>query len=230
MGLTLTATKNTIMKPYPLLILTFLCLTTLASAQRTEVGILRGFSAYSGDIHTSEALPLGQLKSSFAAFGRFYITEKTAIRPGILLANIAATDESSNLSFSSPVFETQLVAEHHIWNSPESRFGLYFFGGLALFHFNPTGGAATTNPDLQSLAPTDQIPAEETVQNGNWQVSLPFGAGAKYYLSPRMSLGLELGARKTFTDFLDNTGGSENLDGRRDWYFVGGVTATYRLF
>jgi hypothetical protein len=37
--------------------------------------------------------------------------------------------------------------------------------------------------------------------------AIPFGLGVKYALSDRINLGLELGARPTFTDFLDDVSG-----------------------
>ena len=39
-------------------------------------------------------------------------------------------------------------------------------------------------------------------------ISIPFGIGVKYALSDKINLGLEMGARRTFTDFLDDVSGT----------------------
>jgi hypothetical protein len=64
---------------------------------------------------------------------------------------------------------------------------------------------------------------------------LPFGGGLKANLGKRLSGGIEVSARMTFTDLLDgvvNLGGDEVQTpiGNNDWYMFTGVFLTYKIF
>jgi hypothetical protein len=64
-------------------------------------------------------------------------------------------------------------------------------------------------------------------------VAIPAGIGIKYALSPRWNLGLEAGARKTFTDELDHlVNQNAFIDNRhtKDWYFYSGVSVSYTFY
>ena len=64
---------------------------------------------------------------------------------------------------------------------------------------------------------------------------LPFGGGVKANLGHRLSGGVEVNMRKTFTDLIDgitNLGGEEveSPMGNNDWYLFTGVFLTYKIF
>lgn len=64
---------------------------------------------------------------------------------------------------------------------------------------------------------------------------LPFGGGVKVNLGKRLSGGVELSMRKTFSDEIDgveNIGleGVKHLFGNNDWYMFTGVFLTYKIF
>lgn len=217
---------------------TFLLLAILfsisLSAQRTEIGLLRGVATYSGEIRSSNSLPIGDVKSSFGMFWRQYIHQQFAVRAGFYLSSLAAdnskivSNPAEQLQFSTSLFEGQILGEYHFPASPDSRLSTFLFGGLAVFHFNPETTYIATGEKLED--PTDLR---------QWQVAIPVGMGMKWNLAPRFSLGWELGLRKTFTDSLDNVA-SQTSDGTlsaigqrtkgQDWYAIGGLTATYRIF
>lgn len=54
------------------------------------------------------------------------------------------------------------------------------------------------------------------------------GGGLHFDLLPRLTLGLELGAHLSFTDYLDGISIAGNPD-KRDWMWFGGLTLGYRL-
>lgn len=65
-------------------------------------------------------------------------------------------------------------------------------------------------------------------------VSIPFGVGMKFNLYRQFSWGIEWGARKLFTDKIDKLydpwgTGETNFVYNKDWFFVVGVTLTYRF-
>jgi hypothetical protein len=64
---------------------------------------------------------------------------------------------------------------------------------------------------------------------------LPFGGGIKANLSKKLSGGLEVSMRKSFTDRIDgvtNMGGEEMQSpiGNDDWYMLTGFFLTYKVF
>jgi hypothetical protein len=64
---------------------------------------------------------------------------------------------------------------------------------------------------------------------------MPFGGGLKANLGKRLSGGVEVTMRKTFTDWIDgviNAGGAEVVTpiGNNDWYMFTGVFLTYKIF
>jgi hypothetical protein len=64
---------------------------------------------------------------------------------------------------------------------------------------------------------------------------LPFGGGLKANLGKKLSGGIEVSMRKTFTDLLDgvqNPGGDEvqRPVGNNDWYMFTGIFLTYKFF
>lgn len=65
-------------------------------------------------------------------------------------------------------------------------------------------------------------------------VSIPVGVGVKFNLFRQLSWGIEWGTRKLFTDKIDRLTdawgtGETNLIYNKDWFFVAGVTLTYRF-
>lgn len=65
-------------------------------------------------------------------------------------------------------------------------------------------------------------------------VTIPLGVGVKFNLYRQFSCGIEWSTRKTFTDDLDGLSdpwktGESNLIYNKDWFFVMGVTLSYRF-
>jgi hypothetical protein len=187
---------------------------TLPSFSQVRLGIFGGLSNYQGDL--TDKL----YKSSKAAFGitaSFPIAQRFSIRTGLTLGKIAGADSLSdkpeliarNLSFQSKITEFSVLAQYDIFNIDDTRWTPYVFGGLALFHFNPfTYDSTQTKVYLQPLSTEGQgLQGYPEKPYTLTQLSLPFGAGIKYAISDRVQIGLEVGLRKTFTDYLDDVSG-----------------------
>jgi hypothetical protein len=70
---------------------------------------------------------------------------------------------------------------------------------------------------------------------GKSHLYLPFGGGVKADLGKKLSGGIEVSVRKTFTDLIDdvsNPGGEEVQSpiGNNDWYMFTGVFFTFKIF
>jgi len=113
----------------------------------------------------------------------------------------------------------------------------YVFAGLAAFYNNPKGlvggGAAGLTPGeyiaLQPLKTEGQATAYS-----NFQVAIPFGGGIRYRINRNFDASLEIGWRKTFTDYIDDVGGkfasTDALVGPAAQYFGHGITKDRSAF
>ena len=135
-----------------------------------------------------------------------------------------------NLSFRSPIvelaiqFEPAIVREkigsEHSLRGVKGQTGLllhvYPFVGLAVFYFNPKGQVPDTdskgNPldkagqwvALRPLGTEGQELFASRKKYSLIQIAIPWGFGIKFGFNRRISAGLELGMRKTFTDYIDD--------------------------
>jgi hypothetical protein len=131
-----------------------------------------------------------------------------------------------NLSFRSPILEVSAQLEYSIIPEPVNfRYNLkrgrgfsfrsllsintYVFAGVAGFYFNPKAkddGVGGTGKwvALQPLGTEGQGLMEGRDKYSRFQLAIPFGFGLKYGVTRSMSIGLEYGARWTFTDYIDD--------------------------
>lgn len=87
----------------------------------------------------------------------------------------------------------------------------YVFGGVGLFHFDPEGSLKNPNGELTwyKLHPlrTEGQGMKEYPNRPTYsltQINIPFGGGVKVRISDRVSTGIELLYRHTFTDYIDD--------------------------
>lgn len=181
-----------------------------------QVGIFGGLSNYQGDLTDK---PYKNSKGAFGLSLNYPLTSRITLRGNLIFAKIAGADSLSdkdylrkrNLSFQSPLTELSVLAEFYTFDLNNKRWSPYVFAGLGVFHFNPyTYDKSNTKVYLKPLSTegeglpgyTDSKPYSLT------QLSIPFGAGIKYVLTPAINIALEAGLRKTFTDYLDDVSGN----------------------
>lgn len=215
-------------KGFPIFVF-ILFTTTLVQAQQSEIGFGIGGFQYSGDL--SRGININSINPGGTAFYRTNISEPVSFRLGITAGKLSASDERTPIdpaavardaSFDIFLFEASTVFEYHFlkWRQPNGvlRWTPYLFGGLAIFGISGEG--------------------EKPEEYSNIQPSIPFGLGFKYVLNPKMYLGIEFGARKTFFDFLDNVsegdGTIKNFDYGNgfdnDLYYYTGISLTYSFY
>jgi opacity protein-like surface antigen len=179
-----------------------------------QFGLFGGISNYVGDM-TDKAY-----KNSDAAVGLtvgYQISNHVNLRAGLTLAKVEGADSLikqedvrlRNLSFQSHITEFSAVAEFNTFDMEYKRWSPYVFAGLALYHFNPyTYDQQNNKVYLQPLGTEGQGLAGYSKQYSLTQLALPFGGGIKYNISDNVRIGLELGLRKLFTDYLDDVSGN----------------------
>ena len=89
------------------------------------------------------------------------------------------------------------------------NFTPFIYGGLNVFHFNPKTYYNGQWIALQPLSTEGQNTSINADPNYRLtQLALPFGFGFKYQVTPELTIAYEMGARKTFTDYLDDVSGN----------------------
>ncbi len=203
-------------------ILAFALLPLAISAQHLEVGILLGGANYIGDLsNNSSNLYLKETKPAAGLFVRQNFNHLFTARLGFNWARVAGQDanvrnddfvRNRNLSFRSNILEFALIGEFNILGYQPyglaRPFSPYLFVGVAGSKFNPQTRYLGNWEQLQPLGTEGQGMAGFDEPYKRFAFAIPFGVGVKYALTDRINLGLELGARPTFTDYLDDVSGA----------------------
>ena len=142
-----------------------------------------------------------------------------------------------NLSFRNRIKELSIVAMFDLFENQSTYISRvswtpYAYAGIAIFHHNPQAQVPATDlsgvpfenagqwVDLQPLGTEGQyldLPANSSNSGikpyKRIQPAIPFGIGARFRLNEIMDLGLEVGFRYLFTDYID--------DVSRNYIYVG---------
>ncbi|MDX9749829.1 MAG: DUF6089 family protein [Flavobacteriales bacterium] len=160
---------------------------------------------------------------------RYYLARKQSVRVnfnyGILAGNDNLTQEAfrhnRNLHFKSDVLELALLYELHLYReelghiydlrgvkgTKASRVGLYFFGGIGGFHFEPKANFNNVWVPLRPLRTEGQGLPGGPEEYSNIGLCIPMGLGIRKAFNKHISGGIELQYTKTFTDYIDDVSG-----------------------
>ena len=196
-------------------------------AQKVEIGASLGGLNYKGDI--APAFNPRFFRPGGSLFFRYNVSRSVTFRAEVMRGSIAGDDAHSkdpfqkarNFSFRTKLSEANLVTEYNFLNYEDRRFALnwtpYVFGGIGYSRFSP-------DPKTSDYATKGWV--------------LPYGIGVKYQINRPWNIGLEFGTRKTFTDHLDNLGGTPistiKLDQgdltTKDTYYYLGFSVSYTFY
>ena len=189
-------------------------------AQYISADLYAGAAQYQGDLQAKRF----SFKGAGPALGlglSWHFNPHLAVRGAANYMKIKGADAEGknntkelatrNLSFKSSVWEAQLAIEYSFFDIEERSVSPYIFAGIAAFHYNPYSyDTAGNKVYLRSLGTEGQglaaYPDKKIYKNN--QLAIPFGGGLKFALNPRLQLGIELGLRKLFTDYLDDVSGT----------------------
>lgn len=184
-----------------------------------EVGVGVGTFNYTGDL--AERLQLRNSKPAFNAFYRYnFQNEVSVLRLNVGLGGLGADESNSPeprrqlraAQFSGSLLEVNILYEYDFfdfrdfkkvyWMSP------YLYGGI---------GANTLFDQVRS---TQQF------------IGIPFGAGIKLRLNGGWNLGVEMGARKNFSDRIDGVTEEQEFGSSvgTDWHYHAGVHLSYTFY
>lgn len=174
-------------------------------------------------------LELSQTRPAASFAYRYYVARKVALRArltyGVLAGNDNLTSEpyrmNRNLNFKSDVVEFSVVGELHFYReelghmydlrgvkgTKSSRVGLYLFGGIGGFYFDPRAQFNNAWVRLKPLGTEGQGLPGGAEEYNNFQVCIPMGVGIRRAFTKQWSGGIELQYTKTFTDYIDDASG-----------------------
>lgn len=201
-----------------LLLLTIPLFCFSAQAQDREVGLFLGTAQYQGDLSTKH-LTLSETKPGLGLFMRYYFGPRINFKGAFNYGAVEGDDSNNsdfqggshyrrNLSFKSNIFELSGQVEFNILpyisNSKRYKFAPYVFTGASLYYFNPKAQMNDKWYALQPLGTEGQgLPGEKDKYH-RVQGAIPYGFGIKYSLGHFWNIGLEVGQRKLFTDYIDD--------------------------
>ena len=141
-----------------------------------------------------------------------------------------------NFTFRNDILEASAVA---IFDLVENRnnylkrpdFVPYVFAGVAGFYSNPKGLVGKNNEGLSEgsyVSLADLKTEGQSKAYSQTQFAIPFGGGIRYRINRNFDASLEIGWRKTFTDYIDDVGGKfagvATLAPGAQRYFGNGIT------
>lgn len=195
-----------------LLYLAFLPVTVMA--QRWHITGFGGVSNYQGDLQETR-VTTHQSHGAFGLGAQYDFNARLSLRGGFVYGRISGDDKLNNdeflrqrnLNFSSRLLEGNVSAELRLFDLDEKWVTPYIFAGIGVFGYDPyTFDTSGQKIYLQPLGTEgqglDAYPDRKPYSRV--QVALPFGGGIKFRVTERVTLGYEIGLRKTFTDYLDD--------------------------
>lgn len=196
---------------YFLLLISFLPLGL--SAQNFHFAARAGLANYQGDLQ-AKALTLKNAKFLGSIGAHYDLTEHITARTYFTFTSLAADDKDGNanmkarnLSFNTNVLEWELSAQYNILTLNYNWYTPYVFAGIGVFNFKPYTYNGDTKSYLQPLSTEGQGLPGGPKPYKLTQLNIPIGLGALYAVNEDIRVGLELGYRKTFTDYIDDVSG-----------------------
>jgi hypothetical protein len=197
------------------------------------VGVALGTTNYKGDLDDNFTLKFTKPGVGLVGGYKFHphMYARLSFNQGWMGASdaSAATDvprRRRNLSFRSPITEAAVTFHYEFFANNRKfkyrpQYTPYLFGGVAVFAFNPQAKLGDQWYDLQPMGTEGQfLPGCDTCPEPYKlvQFSIPFGVGIRYKLTDKIDLNVEMGLRKTFTDYLDDVSGNyPNMEALRAW-------------
>lgn len=166
-----------------------------------------GIASYKGELVNPQQL--GKVRYNIVVGAEYLFSRRFSVKSELTWFRLSGTDKTANddrtlrnLSFFSNNQELSLAGVVHLLRedklfSQRIAFNMYAFGGVGFLHFNPKAEYEGKNYALQPL---------ETEGNSysRLQLSIPYGIGFKFQITPVYNIVLEGGYRTTFTDRLDD--------------------------
>lgn len=219
-----------LMKGFCAFCLLLLFVSIDARAQYNELGVGFGAMSYTGELER-EVDP-ADIGVAFQIFYRANFSPALTGRLNFAYGQFGNSDDNPldafaatrDASFDISVSEASGMLEYYFLDYQMEgslvRFSPYVYAGVGLFSIK------------------GREPLEGDEQGSRVQPMIPFGLGMTYMIGKKFEVGIEAGARKTFTDYLDNLSGGDinnknfqyGNDKTNDWYYMASITVSYTFW
>ena len=180
-----------------------------------EFGIMGGVFNYTGDISPTYRFQFHR-PGGFIFYRHNFTNLTSVLRFNLGFGSITAdesvfdfpTQQQRQFSFSNNLIEFSALYEYNFFNFRDYDgifyMSPYLFGGLGL----------VTSIGQESTA------------------VIPFGVGVKFRVAKFYNLGIEFGARKSFSDMIDGFGDDATLSSshNNDWYYFTGLSFSKTVY
>jgi hypothetical protein len=189
-------------------------IVTSSSFAQVHVGVFGGLAAYNGDL-VDKIFPKKVTNGAIGITFNYELQDQIMLRGGFTYAVVGGADRFSddptlvlrNLAFETSLVEFSAIGEYYLFNLYERSYSPYAFAGLAIYHYNPYAFDANHQKTfLKPLSTEGQGVAgyPDRKPYSLTQAAIPFGGGLKFALSENVRVGVEMGFRKLFNDYLDD--------------------------
>jgi len=199
-----------------------------------EMGILLGVSNYQGDLPEPH-VEMIESRLAGGVFYNYHLNRYWALRANAAVCQISGDDRwADSRSFRQFRFRATVaeMAVGAVWKPLARRSNYYvqvFQPHLTPYLFAGIGAVySDARPDCYRQDCLDGLDPFAMEMPQRWFVAIPYGLGVRYDMSPRWTLGFEIGQRPVFNDRLDGVSVSANPE-RNDWYIIGGLTVSYMV-
>ena len=215
-------------RAFYILMLFFLLIPCAPKAQKKEIGGGIGTLFYTGDLARSPSISNTTIGATVFLRNNIndHLSVKISYTGGFLEGSDANPIDIFAAQRSAPfrVFLSEFSAsmEYHFLDfknkNSNIKWSPYFLGGIGLF------GMAGVQ--------------DKNATYGNVQIGVPLGIGFKYIITPKWIVGLEIGARGTFFDYIDNISQGDVYNKNyqygnpfdNDKYYFVGLTVSHVLY
>lgn len=207
------------MKSLNTLIFLLFFFPTILSAQYFEAGIFAGVSNYQGDLAPG-FMKATEYAPAFGIFGRYNFTGHLGMKVHLYKGVLQGSDKGAplknglrqrNLSFQSDIYELGIQGEYNFINfnvmKGDHITTPYAFAGVSGFYFNPVAELDGILHELQPLGTEGQGLPGYDAKYKQFSIGIPAGVGIKFNFNKTVNIGLEMGVRYTFTDYIDDVSG-----------------------
>ncbi len=204
------------------------------------LGIAQFFGDIGGFSQTENVLGIKdfsflQTRFNINAGLRYRITQNFSTRLSLSSGIFHATDkrgsnEAREMAANTSFFEPALLAEYCFIKSEMDNSYLFSKGrktrfrtiisSLDIYAFGGFGGL------IYNVKGNDEL-IEYGLEEGGFTTVIPAGIGINMLIMPEYNIGLELGGRYTFSDYID--GYTSQYSRSNDVYYFFNVTFTYKL-
>ena len=186
---------------------------------RMEYGVMVGMMTYTGDLNSG-----ANLNFNGPAAGVFYRhnypNNIVVLRFNVLAGEVSGSEvrlknplpTDLKRDFSTLITEVSALFEYNFFDFRTMQPGHYY--PVCPYLFGGMGFGTVLGGDNPAF------------------INIPMGAGVKFQVGDRLNLGIEMGARKSFTDKIDGIDNTSDLNSssKQDWYYFTGLTFSYTRY